>query len=165
MNNSAVPPVIDASPLIFLTKADLLSLLQYRYKTVLVTSTVAEEIGQYGSTDLTYRLLQSTDWLRVVEALPTLEEIQHCNLDPGEASVLSWSFANPETEAVIDDLAGRRCAKQLEIPIRGTLGLVLSAKQHGHVTEAKPLIERLRQTGMYLSDRVVTKALTMVGEI
>lgn len=48
MDELAVPPIINASPLIFLTKADLLSLLQYRYDTVLVTSTVAKEIGQYG---------------------------------------------------------------------------------------------------------------------
>lgn len=78
--------------------------------------------------------------------------------------MLAWALANPKTEAILDDLAGRRCADRLEIPIRGTSGLVLAARQHGHIAGAKPLIERLRQTGMYLSDRVVTKALAIVGE-
>lgn len=165
MNSLDSPPVIDASPLIFLTKADLLALLQYRYEVVLVTSTVATEIKRYGQTDITYRLLQSTEWLKVVKSLPEVKEVRDCNLDPGETSILSWAYANPGTEAILDDLAGRRCASRLEIPIRGTLGLVLSAKQRGYIVEAKPLIERLRQAGMYLFDRVVEQALTIVEEI
>ncbi len=48
--------------------------------------------------------------------------------------------------------------------LRGTLGLVLAAKQQGHIPAAQPVIAKLRETGMYLSDRVVTKALALVGE-
>lgn len=90
--------------------------------------------------------------------------IQTCNLDLVEAAVLSWAYANPGTEAILDDLAGRRCAKQLSIPVRGTLGLVLAAKQKGQIAVAKPVIERLQQTGMYLSERLVNQALALVGE-
>lgn len=54
-------PVINTSPLIFLTKADLLTLLQTRYTTVLVSATVAKEIQQYGPLDVTYQTIQKTD--------------------------------------------------------------------------------------------------------
>ena len=64
----------------------------------------------------------------------------------------------------MDDLPARRCADSLGIPTRGTLGLVLIAKQRGVISEAKPIVERLRQSGMYLSDAVVNRALSMVGE-
>lgn len=159
-----IPPVINTSPLIFLTKADLLTLLQTRYTTVLVPTTVAKEIQQYGPLDVTYQTIQKTDWLTMVDTPPASAELQACNLDAGEASVLAWACAHLGTEAILDDLAGRRCAEKLGIPIRGTLGLVLAAKQQGHIPEAKPVIERLRQTGMYLSDRVINKALALVGE-
>ncbi|ASC71170.1 hypothetical protein XM38_021200 [Halomicronema hongdechloris C2206] len=165
MTDAALPPIINTSPLIFLTKADLLSLLQIRYATVLVPDIVVQEIRQYGPLDNTAQILQKTDWLTVVETPPPLSpDLQACNLDAGEASVLAWACAHPPTEAILDDLAGRRCAHKLGIPIRGTLGLVLAAKQQGHIPAAKPVILKLRETGMYLSDRVINKALALVEE-
>lgn len=164
MVDADLPPVIDASPLIFLTKADLLYLLKARYPNVLLPVTVAMEIQQYGSSDITAKTLHETDWLVTVDTPPTPEPVQACNLDPGESAVLTWAYTHPGTEAILDDLAGRRCANRLNIPIRGTLGLVLAAKQRGEISAAKPLLERLRQVGMYLSDRVINQALTTVEE-
>ena len=78
--------------------------------------------------------------------------------------LLAWALTNPSTEAILDDLAARRCANSLSIPLRGTLGLVLSAKQQGKISAARPILEQLRQSGMYLSDRIFNQALTLVGE-
>ncbi|MEY3403806.1 MAG: hypothetical protein RLZZ86_3428 [Cyanobacteriota bacterium] len=52
----------------------------------------------------------------------------------------------------------------LGIPIRGTLGIVLTAKQRGIIRSARPVLEQLRLRGMYLSDKVINQALTLVGE-
>jgi predicted nucleic acid-binding protein len=65
---------------------------------------------------------------------------------------------------VLDDLAARRCARSLAIPVRGTLGLILIAKQRHIIPAARPLLEQLRRTGMYLSDHVLNRALRAVGE-
>jgi len=64
----------------------------------------------------------------------------------------------------MDDLAGRRCAEALKIPVNGTLGLTLIAKKRGLIPAARPVLDALRQSGMYLSDRVVNQALMLVGE-
>jgi predicted nucleic acid-binding protein len=48
--------------------------------------------------------------------------------------------------------------------VRGTLGLVLVAKQRGRIPAARPVLESLRASGMYLSDSVLNKALALVGE-
>jgi predicted nucleic acid-binding protein len=48
--------------------------------------------------------------------------------------------------------------------VRGTLGLILTAKRRGRIPQARPLLERLRQAGMYLSDRIMDQALALVGE-
>ncbi|HVG22421.1 MAG TPA: DUF3368 domain-containing protein, partial [Blastocatellia bacterium] len=66
--------------------------------------------------------------------------------------------------AIIDDLAGRRCAGVFGIPVRGTLGLILMAKRRGNIPAARPVLESLRQSGMYLSDRVLDEALALIGE-
>ncbi|MDB9501648.1 DUF3368 domain-containing protein [Spirulina major CS-329] len=52
----------------------------------------------------------------------------------------------------------------MEIPVRGTLGLVLVAKQRGEIAEARSVLMQLRQVGMYLSDGVLNRALALVGE-
>lgn len=66
--------------------------------------------------------------------------------------------------AIIDDRAGRRCAEFLGIPFIGTLGIVLRAKRLGHIDSARPLVRRLQEAGMYLSDRILEPALKLAGE-
>ena len=90
--------------------------------------------------------------------------IQAWDLGEGESSVLAWAYDHGGTEAIADDLAARRCAATLEIPVRGTLGLVLVANQRGELVAARPVLEQLRQAGMYWSDAVMNRALGMVGE-
>jgi predicted nucleic acid-binding protein len=70
----------------------------------------------------------------------------------------------PGTRAVIDDLEGRRCAESLGIPLRGTVGLVLRARRAGRIDSARDALERLRRSGMCLSDRICVEVLKEVGE-
>jgi predicted nucleic acid-binding protein len=103
-------------------------------------------------------------WIQVLDPIPVPAVIQAWDLGPGESAVLAWAQLHPETEAIIDDLAARRCARVLGIGVRGTLGLLLLAKQRGRIARARPVLDALRREGMYLSDRVVDEALALVGE-
>jgi|SRR6266446_2550494 len=122
------------------------------------------EIQRRGPTDPTAQAMTNTLWLVIVEipSIPAL--IQAWDLGEGESSVLAWAYAHPGTQAIVDDLPARRCAAALGIPVRGTLGLVLTAKQRGVISAARPIVEKLCQAGMYLSNRVIQQALTLVGE-
>ncbi len=160
----AESPAINTSPLIFLSKANLLNLLQIVSPQIIVPQAVATEIQAYGETDVTARTLAATDWLVVTPMPPVPAVIQSWDLGAGESAVLTWGYTHPGTEVILDDLAGRRCATTLGIPIRGTLGLVLTAKQRGEIPAARPVLEQLRLSGMYLSDRVMNQALALVGE-
>lgn len=157
-------PAINTSPLIFLSKGKLLHLLQIISPKIIVPEAVALEIQAYGKEDLTAKNLASTEWLiiRKIPPIPTL--IQNWDLGAGESQVLTWGYTNPDTEVIIDDLAARRCAITLGIPLRGTLGIVLVAKKRNIIPAARPLVEQLRRCGMYLSDSVINQALAMVGE-
>ena len=156
--------VVNASPLIFLSKAGLLHFLQLAGNRVIVPAAVAMEIRQRETSDPTVQALEQTQWLEIVETPPVPSLIQAWDLGPGEASVLTYAHVNARTVAVIDDLLGRRCAEALKIPVNGTLGLVLIAKKRGVIPAARPVLDTLRQAGMYLSDQVVSKALMLVGE-
>lgn len=158
------PPVVNASPLIYLAHAGFLDLLQTLGPVLLVPQPVAEEILRRGPGDPTARALNSLPWLRLVEPPDIPAKILDWDLGPGEASVLSWAFRYSGTLAVLDDLAGRRCAETLEISLIGTLGIVLKAKRTGRISAARPVMKRLIEVGMYLSDGVLNKALSLVGE-
>ena len=158
------PAVVNASPLIFLARGGLLHLLRLTGDRVVVPSAVAGEIRRRGSGDPTILAMESHDWVDVVEAGSVPAVIQAWDLGPGESAVLAWAKAHPGSEAILDDLAARRCAATLGVPVRGTLGLVLLAKQRGVIPAARPILDRLREGGMYLSPAVMDRALLLVGE-
>jgi predicted nucleic acid-binding protein len=51
------------------------------------------------------------------------------------------------------------------LPIIGSLGIILRAKERGLVPAAKPLVEQLRMRGSFLDDDLVAQVLAMVGEV
>ena len=137
-------PVVNASPLIFLSKGNLLELLQLASEEIVVPVAVATEIQRRGQADVTVQALERTPWLTVVTTPQVASKIRNWDLGEGESAVLAGADAHPGTEAIVDDLAARRWATTLDIPIRGTLGLVLTAKQKGIIPAARPILEKLR---------------------
>ena len=157
-------PAVNASPLIFLSRAHMLDMLKMEGERIVIPKTVADELKRRGPGDPTVQAIEKTPWLEVLETPPVPAVIQAWDLGEGEASVLAWGHANPGTVIIVDDLPARRCAAALQIPVRGTLGLILTAKRRGLIPEARPILEKLRRSGMYLSDRVLNQALALVGE-
>jgi len=134
--------IVNASPLIFLARTQFLHLLQLAAPQVLVPSAVVREVKVRGASDPAVRALVTTPWLREVKTPPAPPELLAWDLGDGEAAVLSWALAHRQSLAIIDDLEGRRCAER----------------------SASAVLQALRNAGMYLSDRVVEKALSEIGE-
>jgi predicted nucleic acid-binding protein len=83
-------PAANASPLIFLSRAELLDLLKIEGKEIVVPIPVAEEIRRRGPDDLTAQALEKTTWLTIVEASPIPATLRAWDLGEGETSVLAW---------------------------------------------------------------------------
>jgi predicted nucleic acid-binding protein len=125
---------------------------------------VIEEIRGHGMDDPTVQALDRVDWLTILPGPPIPPAIAAWRLGPGESAVLALALAEAGSWAVVDDWGARRCARSLSIPVSGTLGLVLLAKQEGIIPAARPVVERLRRSGMYLLDEIIREALARVGE-
>ena len=155
--------IINASPLIFLSRSGHLELLTLFAEEIWVPEAVATEIQQRGSSDITAKAVYGTRWL-ITKATGTIPlAIAEWRLGAGESAVLALASEH-RLEAIIDDLAGRKCAASLSIPVRGTLGIVLAAKHRGHIPRARPVIEDMMQAGLYLSKSVLNQALRRVNE-
>lgn len=161
MNDLAV---VNTSPLVFLSRGQHLAILQHFAKRVLVPIPVIQEIELRGPKDITVITLQREGWLEPASNVTVPQEVLEWGLGPGESAVLALARENPGVEAIIDDLAARRCAASLDVPVRGTLGLVLAAKQKGIIPSAREVIQDLIEGGMYLSSTVLDEALRRVNE-
>ena len=65
---------------------------------------------------------------------------------------------------MLDDLAARNCAAVFQIPVIGTLGILLKAKVNGLIPRLKPEIELLLTVGSLLSPSLIQQALTLADE-
>ncbi len=124
---------------------------------------VAGEIMQRGTQDPTARAIEDTECLVIRTVADTPMTILEWRLGAGESAALALAYAQG-LEAIIDDLAGRKCAASLGIPVRGTLGTMLLAKKRAAIPKARPVIEDMMAAGLYLSTAVVNEALRRVGE-
>jgi len=156
--------VVNTSPIILLAKVGLVDLLRQLGPTVVIPEAVALEIQRRGPADPAVQSLAQAAWLATVDPGPTAPVVAAYRLHPGESAVLTYALANPGSGVILDDLRARNCTAALGVPYQGTIGVVIYAKQQGWIPAARPVVERLRQVGMYLSDQLMNQALAQVGE-
>lgn len=166
MRNSPITEqtwVINASPLILLGKISQLELAERLASRLIVPKSVLDEVAA-GAQD---RSTQSTLYWGQRYTQPDIAvpvTILHWDIGAGESQVLAQCLRLEGSKAVLDDGEARAAAQSHQIPIPGTLGIILRAKQSGLIAEARPLIEQLLANGSYLSDSLIREALRKVGE-
>jgi len=140
--------VVNASPIISLTKIDRIHLLSELCDEVVIPQGVVDEIHLGGYADSAVIWLQQAGKAFIQPAPEIDSRIASWDLGLGESQVLSWVINYTGYEAIIDDLAARKAAKILQIPVRGTLAVVVLAKQMGCISSVKQDLESLVQVGL-----------------
>lgn len=64
----------------------------------------------------------------------------------------------------MDDLAARRVANTMGIPVVGTLGILLQAKQLGRIPALRPILLAMTQRGFRVSANLLRAVLSLAGE-
>jgi len=65
---------------------------------------------------------------------------------------------------IIDEIKGRKASKEMEISVTGSLGLLVAAKNKGHIQAVKPLIEKIQKTNFRMSQELIERVLDKVNE-
>jgi predicted nucleic acid-binding protein len=156
--------VVNASPLIVLGRINYLFLLQHLAEEIVVPAGVAKEIARGPEDDPARQWLQGQgrELLREIQIVPPV--IIAWNLGLGESEVLSWAYQNPGYEAVLDDRAARNCALSLNLPVRGTMSLILLAKKGGHLKDITPILLQLEQAGFRIGPNIISAAKKLANE-
>jgi predicted nucleic acid-binding protein len=77
--------------------------------------------------------------------------IRVATLGPGESEAISLALEIGVDWIVLDDAPGRRLAESMKLPVIGTLGVLLMAKQEGVINEVKPFADALLSVNFRVS--------------
>jgi predicted nucleic acid-binding protein len=150
--------VLNASPLIVLARAGHEGLFLELADQVVVPRPVALEIEAGPVVDRARQTLAAGRFT-VVDVPPPPAEILAWDLGSGETAVLSFALAEKGWTAILDDAAARKCARSFSIPVKGTLGVIILARQQKLIPSAAEVLFSLQTAGFYLEDQIVREAL------
>ncbi|MEH2086348.1 DUF3368 domain-containing protein [Nostoc sp.] len=156
--------VVDTSAVQYLYQLNLFDLLFDLYSQLIIPSGVASEISQGIALGVSLPNLNTFTWVKIVpvsteQLIPTLP-----NLGMGEREVISLAVNMPDALAILDDGLARAYAKELNIAFTGTLGILLKAKQAGHLNMISPLLDQLNSLGFRVDYETQRFILKLAGE-
>jgi predicted nucleic acid-binding protein len=103
--------VSNTSPILYLTKIDLIEKIYFPITDFIIPKGVKEEILAGTENDSAKKWIQSPDNKIQIISSQVRSEITSWDLGKGETEVLSYLLNNSGTIGIIDDLTARHCAK------------------------------------------------------
>lgn len=155
---------VNASPWIVLARTGQLELLRALAPRIVCPDAVAEEVRGKGLADPAAQALAEIDWVDIIPPLAIPLSVLSWDLGPGESALIAWGLQNRPCTLVVDDRRARQCAELHGLEIRGTLGVILAAKQKGLIPLARPVLERIRSAGLFMSEPLFRNVLKRAGE-
>jgi len=104
------------------------------------------------------------DWLKIVDPASVPSEWLTLDLGLGEIAVMALALENPERVVLLDDALARQIAQAAGLEVWGTLRVILEAKSRGLTESVKPVVKRLAEAGMWISDDIQRRILALAGE-
>jgi predicted nucleic acid-binding protein len=160
-----MPDVVsDTSVIQYLHQIVHLEVLHALYGRVLVPGAVADELeaGRTAGVDLPD--LGQIPWLEVRRVSAAASLPIAATLGAGEREVLALACGFRDPLASLDDRAARNVARALSVRFTVTLGVLVRAKQAGHIGAVGPAVDRLEAVGFRLEPRTRAAVLELAGE-
>ena len=156
--------ISNTSPLFYLHRLRQLDLLQKLYSRLLVPEAVVDELqaGRDQGEDIPE--VTNYDWIEVRAVRMPAVVTLITDLGAREAQVLALALELPGSLVLLDDRVARAVANMRNIRMTGTAGVLLKAKQEGHIPAVAPLLERLLQLDFRLSNAVQGSILKLAQE-
>jgi predicted nucleic acid-binding protein len=145
--------VSDTSCLILFYKIGELDLLKKLFGKLHTTDIVLKEFNQ-----------PIPDWIEVLQLKTDMHKGLSGYLDAGEATSIALASEYEESLLIIDEIKGRKAAKEMGISVTGSLGVLITAKKKGHLKSVKPIIEKIQKTNFRISENLIERVLEKVNE-
>jgi hypothetical protein len=156
--------ISNTSPLLYLYRTGVLEWLPELFSEIWIPRVVVLELEEGRRRG--YDVLNPGEhtWLQVVEPRAVPSEWLALDLGTGELAAMALALENPGRVILLDDALARRIAQAAGLKVWGTLKILLEAKAKGLTESIDPLIERLKDVGMWVSDDIRWRVLALAGE-
>jgi predicted nucleic acid-binding protein len=154
--------VADSSALIALSVCNSLTLLDQLFNEVIVPEAVFKEVTNRDKPEA-----QSLEhYLHGKVHKVDMRNFIYLDAyaDIGETEAMLLYKQKSADKLLIDDKRGRQIAKINGINMIGSLGVLLSAKQAGLISEIKPRIKKISKSRIYLSEHLIKTVLELADE-
>ena len=156
--------ISNTSPLLYLYRGGVLGWLPELFSEIWVPDAVVLELGEGQRRGYDVPSPSDDGWLREVKPGAVPSEWLILDLGAGELPAMALALENPDRVVLLDDALARRIAQAAGLEVWGTLKVLLEAKRQGLTESISPLIERLKDTGMWISADVQRRVLALAGE-
>jgi uncharacterized protein len=147
----------NSSPLIALAEISQLDLLHRLFESVWIPPAVAAEVAP--------SLPTLPGWIAIRELTePIPSALLRRAIGRGEREALALALEASPDYVILDDRPARRAAAALGLPLIGTLGVLVRAKQRGLVGSIRPHVDALRDSGFFISDDLYRDLLEDANE-
>lgn len=152
--------ISNSTPLIALAKINKLSLLREYFGEIHIPEEVYDEVVQRGSNLAGSAEVASCKWIIKSQAANRLAVEALCiSLDKGEAEAIVLA-SEKKGLLIIDDVDGRKAARQLGLKITGTIGVLVLASNDGKL-DLKNALDELKTVGFHLSNKEYDRILSL----
>ena len=154
--------VSNATPLIAFARIGELVLLERIVEELTLPQAVWQEVAEAAERPGAGAIREAT-WINVQtvsEVPPDLLAL----LDRGEAEVIALAEELDADEVILDERAARAIAITRGLPVIGSAGLLVRAKDQNLIPAVRPLLTRMQEAGMRYSPRFFESLLDQLGE-
>lgn len=151
--------VVNASPVIFLSKIGMIDYLPEMVEQLVISRGVIHEIEQYKDEAFLWIKHNKKKFAQNAGKIPP--SISAWDLGLGETEVITFASKHEGFTVALDDKAARNCAQSLQIPVIGTIGLVIRAKQCKIIYDVIPYLSKLKDSGYRINDQLFEYALKL----
>lgn len=150
--------VSDTSPLCYLLLIEGIEVLPQLFGRVIIPQRVRDELLAPAAPKVVQEWIsQPPDWLEVQTITDQIDAALN-QLDLGEQEAITLALQLKADLILLDDLAARRIATQLQLKIVGLLGILGSAANKGLI-DFSAAIARLQQTTFRASPKLIQSLL------
>ena len=156
--------ISNTSPLLYLYRTGILEWLPKLFGEVWTPNAVVMELQEGRRRGYDVPNPKDYAWLQIVEPRAVPSEWLTLDLGIGELEAMTLALENPGRVILLDDALARRIAQAAGLEVWGTLGVLLEAKSRGLTESIEPLVNRLEEAGMWISDSIRQRVLALAGE-
>lgn len=155
--------VSDATPIIAFSRIGKLELFHQIVGEILIPEEVSRELFEYKKADV--KSIKHCKWINVgaVKSKSDVELLMP-TLDRGESEVIILSKELKASLVIIDELSARKVAMMLNLPLIGTVGLLIAAREKGLIDKVKPIWDKMIAQGVRYGEEFYRKVLDKIGE-